>query len=436
MTAIVGVLNSHGIAIAADSAVTVTGNKVKKVYNRSNKIFTLSKVHPIGIAIYSSADFMGIPLETIIKLYRKKLKDNHFNTVEEYKTDFLEFLKTQLANVSTEFKTDKFYNFCFECYGTIKDKVIENLDGRADELAALGEADLDATYDAQITAEINAYMAIVNGFPKAAYINKSLVEFTAFYTDPLTSITNFIQEELQKRFPTITLKADHVTAIYEVLFSLINVEYLFESHSGLVFFGFGEEEIFPATVQVLVGTALMNIPRIRHYDAIKIIPGVHNSNILPFAQGDVTTTVLTGVDPNYKSEMKESIKATFNTVGQELRILLNNPQQADTLDASLANVSDELINKLEQYQFNTITGPLLEILAYMGKEDMSELAESLVNITSLKRKFTSSDSADESVGGPVDVAIVTKGDGFIWMKRKHYFDMENNQGFTEKYYKF
>lgn len=45
----------------------------------------------------------------------------------------------------------------------------------------------------------------------------------------------------------------------------------------------------------------------------------------------------------------------------------------------------------------------------MGKEDMAELAESSINITSIKRKFTSSDSSDESVGEPVDVAVVTKG---------------------------
>ena len=74
MTAIVGVLNSQGIAIAADSAVTVSGNNVKKVYNRSNKIFTLSKFHPIGISIYNRADYMGMPLETIIKMYRKQLR--------------------------------------------------------------------------------------------------------------------------------------------------------------------------------------------------------------------------------------------------------------------------------------------------------------------------------------------------------------------------
>ncbi len=343
MTAIVGVLNSHGIAIAADSAVTVTGNKVKKVYNRSNKVFTLSKIHPVGIAIYSSADFMGIPLETIIKLYRKKLKDSSFNTVEEYKTDFLQFLKTQIAYVSPELKWDRFYTFCSESYIAIKDKIIGNLEGRAAELAALADAALDAAYDVQVSAEINAYSAIVNGLSKADYINTTLADFTAFYNDQLTTIVNFIQEEVQKKYPTLTLKQEHISGIQNVMFSLINVEFLFENHSGLVFFGFGEEEIYPSTAQVLVGTTITDILRARHYEAIKIIPGVHNSNILPFAQGDVTTTVLTGVDPNYKSEMKESIRSSFTSVGQELRILLNNPQLADTLDASLATVSDELI---------------------------------------------------------------------------------------------
>ena len=32
----------------------------------------------------------------------------------------------------------------------------------------------------------------------------------------------------------------------------------------------------------------------------------------------------------------------------------------------------------------------------------------------------------ESVGGPVDVAIISKGDGLVWINRKHYFEMEKN----------
>lgn len=43
------------------------------------------------------------------------------------------------------------------------------------------------------------------------------------------------------------------------------------------------------------------------------------------------------------------------------------------------------------------------------------MAEALLSITSLKRKMSIS---LETVGGPIDVAVITKGDGFIWVKRK------------------
>jgi hypothetical protein len=32
----------------------------------------------------------------------------------------------------------------------------------------------------------------------------------------------------------------------------------------------------------------------------------------------------------------------------------------------------------------------------------------------------------ETVGGPIDVAIITKGDGFVWVKRKPKFDLQLN----------
>ena len=58
MTAIAGVLNKHGIAIAADSAVTF-GN-THKVVNNGNKIFTLSKYAPVGIATYGRLSLQAV----------------------------------------------------------------------------------------------------------------------------------------------------------------------------------------------------------------------------------------------------------------------------------------------------------------------------------------------------------------------------------------
>ena len=60
------------------------------------------------------------------------------------------------------------------------------------------------------------------------------------------------------------------------------------------------------------------------------------------------------------------------------------------------------------------------------------MAESLVNLTSFKRHVS---SEAETVGGPTDVAVITKGDGFIWIKRKHYFKADLNAHFFQNYFR-
>jgi hypothetical protein len=434
MTAIVGVLNSRAFAIAADSAITVTGSNGKKVYNRSNKIFTLSKLHPIGIAIYSSADYLGIPLETIIKLYRQRLKEKSYGTVEAYKNDFLSFLTKLIPGVGTEVKRDSFYLFCGHYYHPL----VKALTDKISEFNHLGldAAAIDLQYDEMVHEAILVQKAEADKLIKANYIQKSFEEFIAFHNEQLTAIFNYINDKIKELNPIYLLKQAALDELKQLFYQMINIEWIFETYSGLVFFGFGEDEMYPITDEILIGTAICDIPRIRQMRVAKIIPGQSNANIIPYAQADVTHTVLTGVDPKYIDTMTTSIKSSFQDVANGVAPLLADQAQAPAVTDFINNIGQQLTQKLNDFQSSAITGPLLDVLAYMGKEDMAELAESLVNITSIKRKFTSSDSGDESVGGPVDVAIVTKGDGFIWLKRKHYFDIGNNPGYNEKYLKF
>jgi hypothetical protein len=73
----------------------------------------------------------------------------------------------------------------------------------------------------------------------------------------------------------------------------------------------------------------------------------------------------------------------------------------------------------------------MEIVDSLQKTELAEMAESLVNITSIKRHFS---KGSETVGGPIDVAVITKGDGLIWIKRKHYFDAKLNNHFLHNYF--
>ena len=67
MTAEIAILNKSAVALASDSAVTITTSTGPKIYDSVNKLFALVKGQPVGIMIYDAADLMDMPWETIIK---------------------------------------------------------------------------------------------------------------------------------------------------------------------------------------------------------------------------------------------------------------------------------------------------------------------------------------------------------------------------------
>ena len=136
MTAVVAIMNKTGLSLAADSAVTVTSSNgagsysSSKIYNTANKLFMLSKYHPVGIMVYSSAEFMQVPWELVIKLYRKNLKDQSFDTVEEYRDDFLKFIlendKFSFSSREDEHISNKIFQIVSHILSISNDKVIHS----------------------------------------------------------------------------------------------------------------------------------------------------------------------------------------------------------------------------------------------------------------------------------------------------------------------
>ena len=63
------------------------------------------------------------------------------------------------------------------------------------------------------------------------------------------------------------------------------------------------------------------------------------------------------------------------------------------------------------------------MVEFMPKPELASMAESLVGLTSIKRKVS---RGMETVGGPIDVAVISREDGFVWVNRKHYFPPELN----------
>jgi len=88
--------------------------------------------------------------------------------------------------------------------------------------------------------------------------------------------------------------------------------------------------------------------------------------------------------------------------------------------------------RLENYRRENYVDPIINVVASLPKAELAAMAESLVNLTSFKGKVS---MEAETVGGPIDVAVISKGDGFIWINRKHYFARELNPPFFANYYR-
>lgn len=422
MTAVIGILNKNGMTMAADSAVTVTGGNSKKIYNTANKIFTLSKYHPVGIMIYSSSSFMDTPWEIIIKLYRKELLDKHFDKVEHYKDDFIRFLKANDYFTNPAAQLSKLKGFAYWHLGGLKERVSELLDGTKSEVEIL--ADFNKFAKADLDKTLATY---TDGDEALAdFSDYTLEQFVAYSADSISEVCDIV-------FEGIVINGDIRPVIDELYWRYFKSLNFFGRETGLVFGGFGEKQIYPSVSSIKISEVIDN--RLRYKaDLSDEISDSNNGSILPYAQTDVINMFIKGIDPDIETTYISAIEKTlakYNTTIADIIGTANQPLSDAIRNNDNTHLLQELIDEIRKIKQETQISPTVDTVAILSKEDLAEMAESLIYLTYLKRKISSS---EESVGGPIDVAIISKGDGFIWKKRKHYFNEDLNKHFMSNYF--
>jgi len=429
MTAVVGILNKHAVAIAADSAVTIGGNGGRKIFNKANKVFTLSKQHPVGIMIYNSASFMTTPWETIIKVYRKQLGSTSFPTLKEYEQDFISFIRAKHFYTNAEMQTNFLENFALDIINSVINEIASQNKGLIENPSAESRAELLVILETKVDNLIATWSAQTEFCPE--FVDYTF-EMFATYSNAIFVRINQLRFEVNG----IVLSAGLLVKIKRVVYSILRAKEELSNFTGLIFTGFGEDEIYPQLIPINISIVIDN--RLRFYVNENRAASISNSNngaVCPFAQTDVIDTILTGIDPsldniylnNFDALFKKYNQAILDSIGDTNPLLTEQIQNLDT--SAIVNEFSALNQQIKREHHIT---PLMNAVSNLAKEDLSEMAESLIYLTYLKRRIT---FAEESVGGPVDVAVISKGDGFVWIKRKHYFRPELNQHFFDNYFK-
>lgn len=429
MTAVVGILNKQAVAIAADSAVTISGTNGRKIFNKANKVFTLSKYHPVGIMIYNSASFMETPWETIIKMYRRQLGERGFPTVADYQNDFIAFLRAQQFFTTPE--TQIAYLQSFSLW--LINELIKGVATNHRHLFEAPNEENQREFMRLLEVKVDEMQGRFSGVPDfcpefADYSFEAFVGYARHTLDNIIQgrfIVNGLQvgDELRRKFAFL-------------IFSILRAKGEYSNYTGLIFTGFGEHEIYPQLIPINISFVVDN--RLRFYvDEGKAasITNTNRSAVCPFAQTDVIETILSGIDPHLDNIYLEHFRSLFEKYNKVLLDTVGNgnPQLTARIQGlDTQKIVDEYIRMSQGVKWENYIMPLLNAVSSLSKEDLAEMAESLIYLTYLKRRIT---FAEESVGGPVDVAVISKGDGFIWIKRKHYFRPELNQFFFDNYLK-
>ena len=412
MTAIVAVLNKHGAAIAADSAVTL--GDTHKVINNGNKIFTLSKYEPVSIATYGNSSLLGIPWEIIIKTYRKHLSDRKFPVLFDYVNDFIEYLRIRQFVKDQEIEMDILNNMLF-FYRIVLNKLNPNNEKilSKEEIISEFQSILDKNkIDSNICAELTDY---------------TLESFRQDYKDAIITFFSSINEKFSEK---------QKNKIIESYFYYLRLFLNDPQNSGLVFVGYGDEEIYPSMINIEISRFIQRRIKFTNKESIQI--GVNaNASITPFAQVDVCHTIIKGMTPIFLNPLKDIFQAIITKIVSTIAQTLNNNGVTDNITSQIRSldfneIAQQFVTSFEGEKQKMYTAPLLNTIVALNKEDLANLAESLVSLTSVVRRIS---PTEETVGGPVDVAIISKGDGFIWKNRKHYFDPKMNTHFFDNYYR-
>ena len=425
MTAEIVVLNKSAVALAADSAVTIgTEQKNQKVFDTADKLFELSDTQPIGVMIYNGMQYAGLPVPELVKEFRARRMV--FSRIKDASAAFLDFLSIEGQSAPSSIADQTLTTIVSEAFTVVRKRISDRTN-----LIIIGEYEID---EGSFLEHISEYRRSQIKLLTHVYNRVEPAKFHKRKTSVKLSKgdKNVVHELITYYFPNSN--DDETSSLLDLAEAAVNSSRLSRLRTGFVFAGFGSSDRFPTLhaleVDGYVGRALKyvettfcDVDRDGPYALVK-----------PFAQQEMVDRFLYGFDQKVQRGVMQFVKKSVREVCDQI-IDHSGVSGDDLVDLrSRANLAQEiLLEDLKGSAFDQITSTsqteIENMVRFMGKPDLARMAEALVELTSIKRKVT---AGMETVGGPIDVAVISKSEGFVWVKRKHYFSPELNSRYAAR----
>ena len=414
MTSEVLILNKRAVVLGADSAVTTSGGDHPRYSKSANKIFELSRNGNVAATIFGAATVDLLPWEIALKLFRTQLGSASFSRLDEYSAALLKFLSGNNKLFPAELRRS-----------WIKSQFDEAVKVALKEMSRrIFDPDVPLSERRSCWAEeVERLRALI----KERGVCQALTQ------KPLDEVLdhNALAPWLVRVADQLNQAGLDAVDAHELAELGHQIRYCYPElvlgGTGLVIAGFGEDQIFPAYEHFAV---YGHIGEELAYKKVASFEVTHTSTamIQPLAQASMINMFTEGFSAPLENIIREQGNAAFLAMFEELK-------------KNGVGISNELVQSITQKcQTDFMEGwkrknwqrnfhPLLGVLQSLSIQEMAHLAESLLSLESLKERVT---SPSESVGGPIDVAAITKSEGLVWIRRKHYFDANLNMRYAAR----
>ena len=401
--------NGAGVALASDSAVTISPSRT---YESVEKICELPDPHRLAV-MYSGKGLRDrLPVEVLVKEWIRSLPAEPDQSVGNYRDDFVSWFGNKAGRWMSVHNRDAMaWNSLRVQTRRLANLVNEDLD-RAEEgepptdvvLEALRGVNEDLDHDARIVSSATA---------------ESMLEHWWKPDNTLKSPRPGLEEEVHAILGDIPRSETIDEEIRRFLRLVVETgeEFPDGSWTTFNFVGYGANDLYPSVARLELGGSLQKIVFHCSPEPFEVDrAGSSYALIVSAAQDDIIRLILHGWNPVLSRKATSVAIDSLYTSG-DLDPPDQEPEgqvgpQEDRLGSSKAAMIEAVETAFRDLTAGRWINRTSKTLAVMPLLDLAAAAEALVTVQALTLDIR---GHLPSVGGHIDVATITVNEGFRWI---------------------
>lgn len=427
MTSEVMLLNVQGGALAADSALTAIeyhpdGTASVRYQVGVDKVFLLEPKMPVAAMIFDVAEFYGYPWGSIFEAFKSAVPSRG-NTVGAVAQSLVKFMAKWTSGTDAKSKNllpieDGQERLSFAIYvAALVQRFHQCVELSADRKnqqpdPATITRGLDMLrFETQYGGEYFQNLFLPHGQPpqKRPLIGESSLRLVQLVDELLERLINGMTDSI---FGDGVVAKQSKTQLAEIAIGSLLTDWMAPGvpKTGIVFAGFGIDEVRPSYLDIRIGSAFAGI--VKHQLVSSGAPTNSEPAVIQsFAQADLIDALLRGAQPGYKyvlfQLMRQGIDSLLNAVSSEVakKDLGLAKSVLQTFNQAPLAVSRAILMAGDDIAKHAMEMRVADVVNSASPELLSDYATKLVMLSVIEHELTGS----QSVAQPILAIRINKG---------------------------